>query len=198
MHGLVNRALQCFLRDTYGGDVWTDIARRARLDSAGFEPMLHYDDASTDLVIDLACRRLGRSRAILLEDMGTYLVSHPTQERLRRLLRFGGATFFDFVLSLDDLPGRGRLAVPDLELPALRLEDRGGGRFALHVEGQPAGAGAVMVGVLRGMADDYGALALISLAEDQETAARQTVLIELLEHDFAEGRPFHLSGAAVA
>jgi hypothetical protein len=88
--------------------------------------------------------------------------------------------------------------VPDLELPALRLDDRGMGRFALRVESGLAGTAALLVGALRGMADDYGALALIALAEAGPDDGTETVLIELLEHDFAEGRPFHLSGAAVA
>ena len=29
MHGLVNRAIQCFIRDTYGFPAWEEIARAA-------------------------------------------------------------------------------------------------------------------------------------------------------------------------
>ncbi len=62
---------------------------------------------------------------MLLEDLGTYLVSHPNVQGLRRLLRFGGAGFIDFLHSLDELHDRARLAVPDLDLPQLELRDHG-------------------------------------------------------------------------
>jgi hypothetical protein len=111
MHGLINRAVECFVRDAYGDDRWAEVARAAALDFDGFEAMLSYDGAITRQVLDGITKSLGKPHDDVLEDIGTYLVSHPNTEVLRRLLRFGGVDFVDFLHSLDELPERARLAV---------------------------------------------------------------------------------------
>ena len=57
----------------------------------------------------------------VLEDIGGYLVAEDSQASIRRLLRFGGATFEDFLLSLDDLNDRVALALDILEMPMIRV-----------------------------------------------------------------------------
>ncbi len=191
MHGLINRSIQCFIRDTYSQMVWQEVAQAADLDFDGFEAMLTYDDALTTTLLDAAARRLARTRETVLEDLGTYLVSHPNLEALRRLLRFGGAGFVDFLHSLDDLQERGRLAVPDLNLPRLELHDHTATNFTLTCFSEHRGFGHVVVGVLRAMADDYGALVLL---EHQGTkAGAETIVIALLDQQYYEGRQFDLS-----
>ncbi len=194
MHGLINRSIQCFLRDTYGPALWKRVADQTGVGATGFEAMLTYDDALTHAVLDAAATALSRSRDGLLEDLGTFLVSNAGFESLRRLLRFSGVTFADFLHSLDDLPARGRLALPDLDLPELELVDQGGGRFLLACSSPHRGVGHVMVGILRAMADDYGALVLLDHAGAQDEVER--IEIELLDHQFAEGREFRLAAGA--
>lgn len=194
MHGLLNRAIQNFVTDTYGGEVWAAVAQRAKLDVPSFEAMLVYEDALTGDVLRALTAEMDKPRGVLLEDIGTYLVSHPNLEPLRRLLRFGGLTFVDFLHSLDDLPDRARLAVPDLTLPEMHLTDKGGGRFCLTCGPNFPGAGHVMVGALTALADDYGALALVAHAGAGPTGERLD--IELLEAAFAEGRSFDLGAGA--
>ena len=111
MHGLINRAIQCFVTDSYGPEKWADAARWAELGLVDFESMLTYEDSMTHRAIDAVCHVLNRPRTDIMEDIGTYLVSHPNTEALRRLLRFGGVNFVEFLQSLDDLPDRARLAV---------------------------------------------------------------------------------------
>jgi hypothetical protein len=195
MHGLINRSIQSFLRDTYGQEFWRRVARDARLGFENFEAMLAYDDALTDAVLNAAARALDRPREALLEDLGTYLVSHPNLEPLRRLLRFGGVSFVDFLHSLDDLPERGRLAVPDLELPRFELHPLSAQQFLLRCTAPRPGFGHVMVGVLRAMADDYGALAMLDYTGRDGRV--ETITIDLLETRFAAGRPFSLASGTL-
>lgn len=194
MHGLINRSIQCFLRDTYGLALWKRVADQAGVGVTGFEAMLTYDDSLTHAVLDAAAAVLSRSRDGLLEDLGTFLISNAGFESLRRLLRFSGVTFADFLHSLDDLPARGHLALPDLDLPDLELVDLGEGRFLLNCSSAHRGFGYVMVGILRAMADDYGALVLLDHAGVQDHVER--IDIELLDHQFAEGREFRLAAGA--
>jgi hypothetical protein len=191
MHGLINRSIQCFLRDTHGAAVWSRLVQEAGLAFDSFEPMLTYDPVLTDAVIDAAARVLDRPRDCLMEDLGTYLVSHPNVEALRRLLRFGGVNFTDFLHSLEDLPGRGRLALPDLDLPSLHLLDHGGDIFTLSCHSPIRGVGHVMIGLLRAMADDYGAL--VFLNHESTTPEAEVISIHVIEAAFATGRRFDLA-----
>lgn len=195
MHGLINRSIQCFLFDTFGEGLWAAAASAAQVPATGFEAMLSYPDRVTFAVLDAAAARLGRPRVALLEDLGTYLVSNPGFEALRRLLRFSGATFEDFLHSLDDLQGRGWLAVPELDLPELDLTTgEGGGRYRLRCRSPYPGYGHVMLGILRAMADDYGALVILDISTGP--GGVETITIEVLETAFAEGRRFDLAGEA--
>lgn len=184
MHGLVNRSIEIFLKETYGEPLWREVARAANVDVAGFETMLVYPDASTLALIAAASAQLDRAEAAFLEDLGAFLV---TREPLRRLLRFGGGDFHEFLLSLDELQARGQMALPDLELPDLVIEQEGRARYFISVQSGFRGWGAVMSGLLRAMADDYGALVLI------DPAGPETVSVELLEAQFVAGRRFDLA-----
>jgi hypothetical protein len=191
MHGLINRSIQVFLRETYGPDLWLAVAAGAELGFDSFEAMLHYDDRLTARVIEAAAEHLKRPREVVLEDLGTWLVSQRGRDGLRRLLRFGGVGFVDFLHSLDELEGRSRLALPELDLPKLELRAISADRFTLTCDASLPGVGHVIVGLLRAMADDYGALVLL----DHEGAGPEgeVVTIHLLESQFAAGRRFDLA-----
>ena len=191
MFGLINRSLQCFLRDTYGQPVWDAILREARLDFGGFEAMLSYPDDVTDQVIAAAAVILHRPGETLLEDLGLYLVSDAAGTPLRRLLRFSGENFTDFLTSLEELPGRGRLILPELDVPDIALSERGSGNFILRVTSSLRGCGHVLVGLLRAMADDYGALVLLENLGSEGND--EVISIRVADQDFAAARPFSLA-----
>ena len=202
MHGLINRSIQYFVIDTYGPRSWEAVARLAGLKTLNFEAMLSYDDAVTDQVIEAGVQILGRPRETLLEDLGHYLVSNDSVTSVRRLLRFSGVNFVDFVNALEEFPERGHLALPDLDLPELELLDRGGGQFMLRCVAGLKGTGHIMVGMLRAMADDYGALVTLDNlgAEDGPEGAddgAEIISILIADHCLYAARPFHL-GADLA
>lgn len=194
MYGLLIRALENFLRERHGLALWHRVTLRAQSPFDGFEPLLTYDPALIDGLITAACTELGQSRETVLEDLGTALVSNPDRDGLRRLLRFGGVNFRDFLHSLEELPDRARLAIPHLELPGLVLHDLGAGRFTLMGPPYIAGSGFILMGMLRAMADDYGALVVLELAP--QIAGQDVIQIYLLDEDFAEGRRFDLAASA--
>ena len=194
MHGLINRAIQCFVTDAYGAEKWLEATRVAELDFVEFEAMLIYPDDVTPRVLDAVAHVLNRPRNEVMEDLGTYLVSHPTTEALRRLMRFGGVNFVEFLHSLDDLPDRARLAVSDLNIPRMELQDTAAHGFSLVCDAPGAGFGHVMMGILRAMADDYGALALLD--HHGSADGTETISISLIETEFAEGRVFDLGARA--
>ncbi len=194
MLGLIIRSFQYFLIDTWGVEAWETVASDLGLPYAGFESMLTYDEGALDRLVDASSALLRRPRLSLMEDLGTYLVAHERQATVRRLLRFSGANFFDFLASIEELPDRGRLVLPDLDLPGLVLTDLGGGAFRLRCFSPIAGAGHVIMGLLRAMADDYGALVLLEHLGAEEGS--DTIAIQIADLELYEARPFSLGMSA--
>ncbi|MHA6326838.1 heme NO-binding domain-containing protein [Roseivivax sp. CAU 1753] len=190
MHGLINATLQFFVEDNYGTDRWAAVVRAAGLKTAIFETMLSYDDAMTVDIVAAISNAFGRSPESVLEDVGNYLMAHPKRQALRRLLRFSGRDFRDFLYALDDLPDRVRLAVPDLTLPAIACTDLGDDCFTITCRSPFPGAGCVLMGVLRAMADDYGAL--VTLEHHPGVDGCDRFDVTLVQEAFTPGRDFDL------
>jgi len=190
MHGLINRAVQAFVSSTYGDKRWAEIMDESGLGFTEFEAMLVYPEDQSIRMLRAVEAKLERPLDEILEDVGTFLVSNPQVEALRRLLRFGGVNYVEFLHSLDDLPDRARLAVSDLHLPGLELIEQAPGQFQLLCQPGVPGYAQVMTGVLRAMADDYGALVILDLVGEQEGS--DVISITLVESDFSEGRAFEL------
>lgn len=188
MHGLLCRSVQGFLVHTYGEALWNAVVSETGLDRQGFDPFREYEGPLVFAVLGAAGRRLGKTCDQIVEDVGAYLVGI---ERFRRLLRFGGADYEEFLHSLDELPERVRLAVADLALPELTLRAVGPGRYEVACEAEHRCFLVLLAGILRAMADDYGSLALIE--PGPADAGRAVVSVELLETRFAAGRGFDLA-----
>ena len=187
MDALLLRSLQSYVIDTFGTPGWQEICCRANLTGETFEPMLRYDPGTADRIALVAAEVLGRSVDTIWEDVGTYLVTNPEREGVRRLLRFGGTTYADFLHSLEDLPGRARLAMPDLVVPEVTLQEVGPDRFELRSQSHLRGLQRVLVGILTAMADDYGALCLI------EPGADDCTTISVLDRRHSQARQFDLA-----
>jgi Haem-NO-binding len=187
MDALMLRSLQNYVLDTFGLDHWQQVCNRAELPGETFEPMLRYDPGTADRVAQVAAGVLGRPADAIWEDVGTYLVTNPDREGVRRLLRFGGMSYADFLFSLEELPGRARLALPDLELPELTLNEVGPDRFDLRCRSSVRGTQHVLLGMLTAMADDYGALCVIE-PEDEDCTR-----IAILDTRHAKARRFDLA-----
>ncbi len=197
MLGLVNLAIERFVRETYGDGFWGDICRELGLGFDRFEPMLDYPPEIMLRLLDALCAAQDKTREEILEDIGTFLVSVESSGAVRRLLRFSGRDFCDLLYSLDDLPARARLAVPQLTLPEMKLTERDPHSFTVKVRSgtTPCGAfGHVVIGLLRAMADDYGALVLL---EHSTVGSDEVIAITLLEPTFSAGREFRLGERAV-
>ena len=192
MLGLYFLCFQNFILQTRGAAAWDTVSAAADHGDPGFEALLSYDPAVFDALFDAACLHLRLAPDALLEDLGTFLVTAPDISFVRRLLRFGGATFDEFLHSCDDLPDRVRLALPDLSLPQLRLR---GERpdLCLEVAGEHPFWPPVLVGILRAMADEYGALALLELTRGGDLSV---IGITIADDAHAPGRDFDLGATA--
>ncbi len=193
MHGMINRGLQCYIRDIHGLDVWEETCERVKLSFYNFETMLTYDDATTEDLLKSFSTLIDRSREEILEDFGTYVVSEETLSAVRRLLKLGGSNYVDFLQSLNFVYDRAKMAVPDLDLPTMELIANSPNKFTLHTRFQKRGYGAALLGLLRALADDYGALVSIEHCHKSlKIADEDCFIITILRDDWSSEKHLEL------
>lgn len=202
MHGLICKAAELFIRSQHGEAAWRRIRAAAGLEAllgeGGFDTMRLYEPEVMDRLLAAVHDELGLRPFATLEDMGTWLCTHPPMEPVRRLFRFSGASFREMLFALDEIHDRARMALPDLDLPQLSLIELGGGRYRVASSWTVPGAGAVIIGILRAMADDYGTLAWLEHEHGAEVNGTWTEIlaVRMLDDRFHAPRPFELGGAA--
>lgn len=194
MLGVVNKAIEEFVITVHGGAVWQEVLRDIGTPGFRFEPMLMYEDEKSYALIRALSKRLSKPQQDILDDIGTYLVTPPNGGALRRLLRFLGSSFDDFLFSLDDLNDRVDLALPDLQLPQIMVIPQTIDRVHVRVSQTWSGFAYVLQGLLRAMADDYGTLVFLDVRRDITDSACIEVI--LIENNFSAGIDFDMVGGA--
>jgi hypothetical protein len=194
MLGVVNKAIEEFVITVHGGAVWQEVLRDIGTPGFRFEPMLMYEDEKSYALIRALSKRLSKPQQDILDDIGTYLVTPPNGGALRRLLRFSGSSFDDFLFSLDDLNDRVDLALPDLQLPQIMVIPQTIDRVHVRVSQTWSGFAYVLQGLLRAMADDYGTLVFLDVRRDVTDSACIEVI--LIENNFSAGIDFDMVGGA--
>lgn len=165
MHDLVSRAIEKFLTEQ-------SVSLENQADSR--PPRLMLQDAARDL---------DKPVDELVEDLGAWLVR---QEEIWRLLRFCGRDFLDFLLRLEELPDRIRLITDDVDFPEIGLARSDDGVIWVSCsDGSPVWT-ALLAGLLRAMADDYGTLCVIFRQDGG-------LCVDVSDSAFAAARTFHLS-----
>ena len=198
MHGMICKAVEAFVRARNGPESWARVVRAADLPFASFETMDRYGTDELERVLRAISTETGQPVPAVLEDAGTWICTDPAMEPVRRLFRFMGPTFLDLLYALDEVHERARMAVPDLEMPVLSLTELGNGRFRVATTWSAAGAGPVIVGIIRALADDYGVLAVVEIESSVKAGAFwvEMIGVHLHDADYARPREFALGGAA--
>jgi len=183
MNRLIDHTLRAFLSSTYGDglvrfvSVETDVLKM---------------DAEMSVVqfatagLNRAAAHLSKPASEMFEDLGAWITR---LEPIRRLLRFSGRDFQDFLLRLEELPGRAVLELPALRVPPLLVEAEDHSVWLIMADPEPSWQHFLM-GMIRSMADDYGALCVLSVEGSG-------IRVDICDNQFAEGRRFSLQETMV-
>lgn len=182
MHGFIIRGIELFLRARHGDAVWAAVSAEAGIDRRGTMLMRSYSNEVAQALLHAASTRLRISQEELLEDIGGWI---PRLDAVRHIMRFSGSCFEDFVLSLDDLYDRGRVVLPGLDLPRIATRLTAPRQYLLSIAADEADWYPVLAGFLRGMADDYGVLAIVD-------GGGGCLQVSIADDEFAEGSAFSL------
>ncbi len=171
MYGMVNHGIEQLVTEAYGPEVWRDVCAAAGTSDASFEPMLSYDDAVTYRLVGAIAERVGIAPEEVLESFGRYWIGYTQHTAIGRLLKFGGDSFLDCLASLDEMHGRIRLAMPDLRPPLFEIESTAEDRYRLHYRSPREGLAPMAIGLLYGLAADFGTRIAVEHAERRADGA---------------------------
>jgi hypothetical protein len=174
MYGLVNQALEDFVRQGYGNAAWDRIRQRAGISEEMFIAMDGYPDETTFKLVDAATEVLGLDASQVLEAFGRHWVLYTAQSGYGEMLAMFGSDLRSFLNNLDNLHSHVAMSFPALRPPSFTVEEiEGGAGLLLHYRSERAGFAPMVVGLLKGLGKRFS----------QDIGVRQTAFRGSDDHD---------------
>ncbi|MEM8484690.1 MAG: heme NO-binding domain-containing protein [Bacteroidota bacterium] len=150
MYGMVNRAIEQFIRKEHGEEVWERVASKASV-SHEFISMEQYPDSvSVNLVVGLS-EVTGMGPAQVLADVGEYWVSFAYNSEYGDLLDMAGDTLPEVLANLDEMHTRVGQSFEKLDTPSFWVSDLTEDSMILHYNSSRDGLAPMVVGLVRGL-----------------------------------------------
>ncbi|MEM9707536.1 MAG: heme NO-binding domain-containing protein [Pseudomonadota bacterium] len=175
MYGLVNNGVRTFVVNAHGEDTWRTICRKADVPDEEFENLTAYDDAVTYALVGAISEELDCPAEQVLDIFGSYWVGFSKSTAIGKLVDQGAETLIDQIRSLDEMHQRVQLTMPHLDPPSFDFEERPCGTHRLHYMSNREGLAPMVIGLLRGMAEDHGVSIDVTHEESRAEGAANDV-----------------------
>jgi hypothetical protein len=152
MYGLINQALEDFVRQGHGDAAWNTIRERAGVSADMFVPMDSCPDYVTYKLVGVSAEVLGLDTAKILEGFGEHWVLYTAQAGYGEVFAMFGSDLRGFLLNLDNLHRHVATTFSDLRPPSFTVEPIDGtDAVLLHYRSERAGLAPMVVGLLKGL-----------------------------------------------
>ena len=151
MYGLVNQALEDYVRRGFGDGAWNATREGAGIQVEMFVSMDSYPDDLTYRLVGAATEVLGLQAAQILEGFGEHWVLYTAQEGYGQMLSMFGSDLQGFLMHLDNLHSHVGLTFPRLRPPSFEVETGAGGSLLLHYRSPRAGLAPMVIGLIKGL-----------------------------------------------
>ena len=187
MYGLFNKAVEDLVISRFGSEVWQDVLRRAGVADPSYITTDPYPDHLTFKLIAAASVILESPTGDFLEELGAHWPGFLRREGYAPMLGVLGDDLEQFLENLDDLHARVGLSLKKLRAPTFRCQRRADGNLILHYQSPRRGLGQMVVGLLRGVAKQYGEeISIERLPCDDPTVEDDTFLIRRMARTTGE------------
>lgn len=151
MYGMVNKAIEDLVRQSFGDDAWDRIKEQAGIDVDIFISNEGYPDDLTYKLVGAASAVTGMPADKILFAFGEHWLLKIARQEYGGLLEAGGRTLRDFLINLPNFHARIMLIFPKLQPPRFRVEETGERELELHYLTHRDGLGAFVVGIVSGL-----------------------------------------------
>ena len=174
MYGLVNQAIEDFVKRGFGDVAWKEIKDNAGVNLEMFVSMDSYPDDVTYKLVGAATEVLKLDAAEILEAFGEHWVLYTAQEGYGQMLSMFGSSLEEFLLNLDNLHSHVGLTFPALRPPSFQVERiEGDPGLLLHYRSERVGLAPMVIGLLKGLGRRFS----------QDIEVRQTAHRGPADHD---------------
>lgn len=155
MYGLVNKAIEELVVNSYGKDAWVTIKARAGVEVDVFISNAGYPDELTYQLIGAAAEVLELSAEQVLIAFGEHWVLQTGLSNYGPMMKSGGKTLREFLLNLPNFHTRVAMIYPKLEPPGFACSEVTETSLHLHYMTRRPGLTAFVSGLLRGLGKLY-------------------------------------------
>ncbi|KAK1895707.1 Soluble guanylate cyclase 88E [Dissostichus eleginoides] len=132
MYGLYLEAVNDYINESYGEDVWRLIENRAEIPHLKFVRHQMYNDNLILRLAKAAGEVLGKTHDELMYAFGVYMVKRIGNYGYERILKVLGRNVRDFINELDNLHEYFRFSFPKVQPPSFCVEEECETSLTLH------------------------------------------------------------------
>jgi hypothetical protein len=155
MYGIVNKALEDLVKETFGEDKWDLILERSGVEEDFFISNEPYDD---DITFKLAIAVSDEMKIPLekvLQTFGEWWILRTSKEKYGGLMQAGGSTLKEFLHNLPVFHNRVMLIYPKLTPPEFKISEPEENSIRVHYYSHRDGLQEFVRGLLTGLGKMY-------------------------------------------
>ncbi len=150
MYGMVNLAIEQFIKENHGQDTWETVASKTGVIN-DFISMEQYPDSdSVNLIVGLS-KITSQTPAQILTAIGEYWITFAYNSEYGDLMDMAGDNLPDVLANLDELHFRVGHSFEDLSPPSFWITDVTEDSLILHYHSEREGLAPMVVGLVRGL-----------------------------------------------
>jgi Haem-NO-binding len=175
MYGLVNKAFEQFVRQSYGDDRWAKIRKISNLEVEIFLNMRPYPDQISYELVRAMSQELELPADQVLRMVGRYWLQYTAAEGYGDLLILSGNTFEEVLFGLNQLHTRIQLIYHRLQPPSFEVSDVTEDGMLLHYRSKRPGLAWFVVGLIEGLGSRFNTQIQVELVHERELGADHDV-----------------------
>ena len=151
MYGLVNKAIQELVSESFGTDTWSEIKVKAGVSQEAFISNQAYSDTITYDLVAAAAEVLETPADQVLRAFGEHWVLNTAARGYGDLMDAAGDNLVEFLTYLPNFHARVNLIFPELIPPSFEVEDVTDESLTLHYHSERPGLQDFVVGLVQGL-----------------------------------------------
>ena len=196
MYGMVNRAIEKFIKEQHGNDTWERVASLAKVEDDFISMEQYADEVSVNLVVGLS-QVTGLTPNQILTSIGEYWVDFAHNSDYGDLLDMAGDSLPEVLSNLDDMHARIGQSFDALKPPSFWISDLTEDSLILHYVSERDGLAPMVVGLVRGLSKRLNtACSVIQVGFKGETSEHDEFAVAFEQIEVEEPATKITSGAA--
>jgi hypothetical protein len=168
MYGIVNKAIQELITESYGYEKWEAIRKRAQIEVEFFLLNEAYDDDITYKLAIAASEELYISTDEILNSLGEWWVLKTSTQHFGSMMKAGGKDLREFLINLPNFHNRISLIYPKLAPPEFKITHLAESSLQLHYFSGRQGLKEFVRGLLIGLSKSYSEPIIIELIQSRD------------------------------